>query len=609
MNNLENLHTKSENYPFLLMESTQYERTEKYNIIIFLYMHKFFDVNYSDERNDTILTKLFICNTYILDSKDILFIRKLLILGYNKFDINLTNIDKIVRDEILKYQQSRTNQIFTSSDYTNNIFISSGSYGDIYMTYKISDSSYYAIKMSKTLETGTDIYKEFCISKYINSIISDVAIKIFGFYISSSGKQNIVMEYAFFNLNDYLNICKYLDRTTRNKLVINLFREIFKKYMIFNQLGFLHFDVKAWNIVVMPDLTVRIIDFGLTIFQGFSRTIENFTDTYVVKPPDDPSDLPSKNYILKKPDGLKVNIDKLIFYSDDNCSVSYSSDLFSLACILANFVIQSGTHIQLIYIGDKFYKFQRLESTLEFSRNTELIPLTQSENSMIHNFSPFLYNFFIDAFCHDSRLRINCRDALQIFSGDYPIFQPKYSISLFDNRNVEKAKKSYYLDDFYNYHLNIFIEPYIDNNIVHKIEYLCDEDTLDNFTVYCNICRILGKYTDETLDDDLKSILAYHNGYHFLDIFYKSYLNKGNLTNSRLGFFYLEFLDIPVIFFDDMLTAYTAYHLKYSTYDKETLFRFHSRAPEKLRIKMQNITERISVFQIFDEIIFMEFPN
>ena len=439
--------------------------TSDFNTVLTFYMLKLTDINYSTDKNETILSifleKLLLIPKNEQDTyKNRLFIRILIEMGYNirKFKIEYdgklktyNSVSKLLGDDISNIIDTFIDQTevedlpdgnFKSGDFgTVSLLTSNTSYGELYITENLKNKREYVIKYPKSEDEKertdySDIYKDIIFAKYIESINPNLAIKTYGYYESKSrGIEAVVMEWGAFTLENVLDNIINLHMSLKRKFLKRIFKELTEKFRDLNEMGIIHFDLKPSNILVLGDMSLRIIDFGLTCFVGIERNkFSYFKETSAVKAPDDTSDKKAKVY---KTSGKEVFYD-----SFDVTSINYSTDMFSIASILFNALIKGNNAFpyQCLLTGSKMYKYQKGSIDGDICNYTMKV-VTAEEINEIESFSEHSIDFFVRTLTHDSRMRLVCSEALKhpLFTNGSMEVNIPTPYSIFDIPNFSSA--------------------------------------------------------------------------------------------------------------------------------------------------------------------------
>ena len=151
-------------------------------------------------------------------------------------------------------------------DYTFIRQISKGAFGSIYLVTK--DEKDYSMKIIKKKQ---NIYKQLQREIYINEFLSTHKhkniIDIYEVY-ETGDKVYIVMEYIDEKINHMYNNYKYPSIIDNEVRKVNYIKQVIEGVGFLHKHGIVHRDIKFENILIdkIEDFTIKIIDFGLSVF-------------------------------------------------------------------------------------------------------------------------------------------------------------------------------------------------------------------------------------------------------------------------------------------------------------------------------------------------------
>ena len=502
----------------------------KYERKIILAMAGKLDINFKDENNRTIISSLIEENFFRRD-----LIYKIFKLGYSILDFNVIENGNVIPYKNCLNRFDYLDQFLFEDVIVKDklYFLIKGGHCQTYLSFKGKEA--FVIKESNH---KLDIYKELIISKQINEKFPETCINIIGFH-----KQNsIIMEYGITTLEFFLKIIDDKD------IVIKVFKNLILCVRKFNTMGYIHMDLKPNNILVFPDLSVRLLDFGLSIYKGYSNIIDTFVTTCVIKPPDDYLD-----------EHFHIINDKRIKLCSDN-SVNYSCDIYAIACILLKYVLNTKNYYHFLFLENKIYLYTRCQfEDISIVENTKLI--TQEKYEMIQSFSPLMINFLMGAFELNSSTRSTSCSSFPLFS-------------------IESCD---FLTEFYNNYSQIYIPKKVG-------DYIYTSSDLD----YCLNTRMIlstnnfQRYFMNSLEQNksimkLFSVNFIHNLPDEFSYKFKDYLNT--LISLKYNF----------IFFEDLINLYVSM-LERRNENQEKILIFNSNI---VRLLYRNIPTNDG-FYLFD---------
>lgn len=477
------------------------------------------------------------------EEKLLMFYRKLKMLDYDFYEIFPKT--KLFEKEALKKEQTY---------FTNYVQLKSGSYGSVYSCFDANTGKYYAHKFPVGRnKADIDLYRELIISNYVNSLDDRVCIKMYGFN-EFNETSALIMDHGLFTLKECLKLCIKFDRYDIGK---QLFKNLIEITRLFNNMGFFHSDIKPENVIVMPDLSLRLIDFGLSFFIGHSRKIRTFLQTYEYKPPDD----------IEEEIYSEYSISEYSFESKcEGKGINQTSDLFSIAVIMYNFYFNKD-YKQIIFVDDRIYEYRKTPQ-----QNTELILLQNNFTDLI------LMDFLKCCLCHNNNIRFNCTQALE-----HEFFGEKYQ-KLPVNFVVEGLNQNFDYLGYYEMFSKIIVKKTVNKNVFNRTFSDVDEEL--NFLYY--ICS--------TQHFDEKLVTKYS-----VDVFYHQQKKNITIPSTSLAL-NLNSEDRNIIFFKDHVDFYCAFRLRTNTTNQLNVIKFKSNIYSYLRSRIKNNDSDIRLVEIFEEI-------
>lgn len=293
-------------------------------------------------------------------------------------------------------------------------------FGDIFLTKHSNSKLNIIVKLCKGskdmydneyFETS-DLYKEFIISRNVNSHFPGTCIEMFGMTKTSTRGHCLVMERGVFSLGELLELLEIIPIELKKNFILSLFRKIFKRIGNVNLCGFCHFDLKIENIIIMANMEPKIIDFGISCFMGVKRhAFDEFSCTASTKAPEDPEDTKS------------ILVNKKLIYSDsldkDTIKINYSTDCFSIGSIMFSAMVGGDLRLQAVFLGDKVYSLYNNCDDNNNSIRQRFRELTENEMDNINLYSQHAMNFLRMVTSRDSNIRPTAFEAIkhEIFGG------------------------------------------------------------------------------------------------------------------------------------------------------------------------------------------------
>lgn len=364
------------------------------------------DINHVDLRGNSVMT-------YAMKQKQDLLCLEIIQNGYNRFDleINGSSLNKYAKDSpylaktfvrMTELHATPTNvisrfQFFEPYEFESLKKIGSGGNGVVFVSKNKEDGKYYALKREfDDPENITNfVTKEIMISRTLNKNHNIVPM-VYGIYRDKHDQRYIVMDLLVEDLKSWFKKYEGIKLELKRDLFIKMFRKIFSIVHDFHSLGFFHSDLKPENIMIDQHGEVKIIDFGLTDYLGLTVKT-SFLCTYAYKAPDDSKE--KYNYYLNG---------RMIRKASEKCIVTYSTDVFSVAVIILNAVLESKGYQLLFWKNDIFY-YERKNT----SNQLNVSRMSKDMEQKIEKFSPHLMDLLLKCFHTDSEIRYSCKEALQ----------------------------------------------------------------------------------------------------------------------------------------------------------------------------------------------------
>ena len=294
-----------------------------------------------------------------------------------------------------------------------------GEMGTVYLCFRIKDKKKYVVKMSKYFSRKYDYDNminfvndinlnssepgSFFIQKYIDFWIEDIDEKN---NKSTANNKNmyIVTDYCINgNLKEYIsNIKKYNSIKLNYSFYWDIIFQMIIPINFLHKLGYIHFDIKPTNYLVMNNNQLLLNDFCLSIKEENIGRIS--TDEL---------------------EGDSIYISPELFYKDVGI-ITHKNDIFSLGLSILELL----TEIELPKNGSIWQKMRNHEIPKEF---LEKIPLIDNDNEN--------RNKFIELIIEMTQINSNLRPELDLLLNDenkFPELYNRYQM-LKNNRYLENT--------------------------------------------------------------------------------------------------------------------------------------------------------------------------
>ena len=294
-----------------------------------------------------------------------------------------------------------------------------GEMGTVYLCFRIKDKKKYVVKMSKyfsrkydydnMINFVNDINRNssepgsFFIQRYIDFWIEDIDEKN---NKSTANNKNmyIVTDYCINgNLKEYIsNIKKYNNIKLNYSFYWDIIFQMIIPINFLHKLGYIHFDIKPTNYLVMNNNQLLLNDFCLSIKEENIGRIS--TDEL---------------------EGDSIYISPELFYKDVGI-ITHKNDIFSLGLSILELL----TEIELPKNGSIWQKMRNHEIPKEF---LEKIPLIDNDNEN--------RNKFIELIIEMTQINSNLRPELDLLLNDenkFPELYNRYQM-LKNNRYLENT--------------------------------------------------------------------------------------------------------------------------------------------------------------------------
>lgn len=238
-----------------------------------------------------------------------------------------------------------------------------------------------------------DLSKELVFIKELR-LHSNNIINLEGTFTDMDGNIHLVFEPLALTLRDYFYLIKLYSKIdpTKTTMIMRVelaYKKLSSTLNIIHDFGFLHNDIKLNNIMIGYDGQLRIIDFGISNFIGFSpyeRVIDSYITTVNIKAPDYGRRL-IVNF-LKRVNGTSYKAIRSI--SIDTSKKSYNSDVYSLSVSFIQGILSNSE--RYISFEGNIYKVLNLKK--EEKKDDDNLNITQISDIDLDKLKK--YKFFED---------------------------------------------------------------------------------------------------------------------------------------------------------------------------------------------------------------------
>lgn len=252
-----------------------------------------------------------------------------------------------------------------------------------------------------------DIIKEFILLRKMNEN-NDYSVRVDGIYMDGDSDFYLVMEPLAMNLYQFFKLVK-INPELLNSKVVSIFEQLKDYILKMHSLGILHNDIKLENIMIGYDGKVKICDFGISEFIGYSPNryvMSHYITTKYISAPDYDHQIIFDMY--------DNNIKLIGEINVQSNRKSYSSDIYSLGVSFIQGIFSHNS--KFISIGGIIYcyitdgKIQD-ENTKKIKEHSKL-PIRESikkiSDEQLEKLSSFsIYSDLVRMIDIDSNLRIN----------------------------------------------------------------------------------------------------------------------------------------------------------------------------------------------------------
>ena len=281
-----------------------------------------------------------------------------------------------------------------------------------------------------------DIVKELIFLRKMNEL-NDYTVKVDGIYINDEGHFHLVFEPLAMTLYRFFKIVSKNPELLKSK-VVSIFEQLKEYVRKMHHLGIIHNDLKLENIMISYDGKIKILDFGISEFIGYSPhkyVASHYITTSYIGAPDFGRDINFTIYDEK--------CENIVgrFRAKSNRK-SYSSDVYSLGVSIIQGILRES--IKFISIGNKLYYVSKSDKELTESSvndksqslNENIKPVSDDKVRILSSYS--FYPELMKMIDVDSNIRIS-RNKLNdnVHIHDYV----KSDIKLLNNIVHYKAKE------------------------------------------------------------------------------------------------------------------------------------------------------------------------
>jgi serine/threonine protein kinase len=302
---------------------------------------------------------------YIMDDIKTTYTKEKLDICFMIIDRNNHSSDKIL-NEIKYYSSDDFKVVYDIS------IIHKNSYGLLKWAVEKSSGKHKIIKIYKSYEVSKiipqDFIKETIYIKELNKVTSGV-INFDGYYTDDKNNIHLVFEPLAITIDKYFLLISLYPDTPESIIMKKMRIETAYKQLesiinTIHEYGIVHNDIKTKNIMISYGGKVKLIDFGISNFIGFSpykSAVKNYMSTSNIKAPD--YGRPVQVNILEQINKNKKNkeykaIRSFIF---DSSRKSYSSDIYSFGVTIIQAILKRDD--RFLVIDNIIYKIVHLKDS------------------------------------------------------------------------------------------------------------------------------------------------------------------------------------------------------------------------------------------------------
>lgn len=473
---------------------------ECFDYLTTLYILKLVDVNFTYQGKNVMS---FLDEKFSTGNANVLnFVRKCHNLGYIH---QMNESNSLVNRELNKLNQN----IFVKMDvYPKKI---------IAEYCKISERKWSCRIKSKTLIYADlddpENFEEVIFSNIINSYDDKIALKIDGYYETSENHKNILYEYYIYTLADFMKIASDFDLDVTSSFIKSKMLELVRKVKKLGEIGIVHLNLHPNNIVIMPDSSLRIMNFSKSIFLGITKDTTN------------------ENYLEEKYSGFTFDGDKN--FKNGLSLIDYSTDVYNIGCIMYCFYTKRNKYTDLLFVSGDFYEI----------KNSEIFKVEVNLNRQ-------LKDLIIRTIYNLSSVRLTCKEVLaHSFFKDgeidenllFSVSNVSKDISSANVRNIMlKSRNLKYVDEFLDLHSK---DNVIQNKGIEKSMRTYFGDT-NSLSLFRNRYQILGNIKEENSSNFLN-----------FDFDFIRYLKTRKIDGNIESLKYIAENKFIPIFYDDICEA------------------------------------------------------